>query len=158
MTDRDIRSIEETATDGTEHGAIHARQYRASDGASVEHPAVGSLILLYTTGRSTGKIRRTPLRFFALDDDDLMVAATARGSDTNPNWYSNLLADPRVWVRLDSDLYAATATPVQGEERDRLWTTVVLIGAPQFADYQAATWRVIPLVRLRRDVDLPVSS
>lgn len=140
--------IEELATDGTEHGATHSRQYLASDGTSVEHPAAGRLILLYTTGRSTGQIRRSPLRFFALDGD-LLVAATARGSDTDPDWYLNLIADPRVWVRHDSDFYEARATSVEGEERDRLWNTVVVPGAPQFADYQAATERVIPLVRLQ---------
>lgn len=145
----DLNSIEDEATDGTESGAAQSRQYLASDGATVDHPAVGSLILLYTTGRKTGKVRRTPLRFFALDDDDLLVAATARGSDTNPNWYSNLVADPRVWVRLDSHLYEARATSVEREERDRLWETVVVPRAPQFANYQAATERVIPLVRLQ---------
>jgi deazaflavin-dependent oxidoreductase (nitroreductase family) len=148
VTERGLNAIEDLATDGTEYGAIHSRQYLASDGASVEHPAAGSLILLYTTGRNTGKIRRTPLRFFALDDGDLLVAATARGSDTNPNWYSNLVTDSRVWVRHDADIYEATASSVDGEERDHLWSTVVVPRAPQFADYQAATERVIPLVRL----------
>ncbi len=141
-------TIEERARDGAEPSAVeHARQYLESDGASVDHPAVGSLILLYTTGRASGEIRRTPLRFFEVDDD-LVVAASSRGSSNHPDWYLNLVRDPKVWVRHDADLFPATALPVDGPDRDRLWETVVLTKAPRFAEYQAMTERTIPLVRL----------
>ena len=141
-------TIEDRALDGvTGNAAEHARQYLASEGAAVDHPAVGSLLLLYTTGRGSGQIRRTPLRFFEVDDD-LVIVASARGSATHPDWYLNLLDEPKVWVRLNADLYEATAIPIDGPERDRLWETVVLAKSPQFADYQASTERVLPLVRL----------
>lgn len=141
-------TIEDRALDGvTGSAAEHARQYLESDGAAVDHPAVGSLLLLYTTGRGSGQIRRTPLRFFEVDDD-LVIVASARGAATNPDWYLNLLDDPKVWVRRDADLYEATAIPIDGPERDRLWDTVVLAKSPQFADYQAKTERLLPLVRL----------
>lgn len=145
MTDRDIES---RARDGSQAlAATHARQYLESDGAAVDHPAVGRMILLYTTGRVSGEIRRTPLRFFEVGDD-LVVAASFRGSPSHPDWYLNLLADPKVWVRLGPDLYPARAEPIQADERDRLWNEVVVASAPQFAEYQAGTDRVIPLVRL----------
>jgi deazaflavin-dependent oxidoreductase (nitroreductase family) len=83
-----------------------------------------------------------------LDGDDLVVAASFRGSPRHPDWYLNLLVDPRVWVRLGPQLYSARAEPIPAEERDRLWDEVVVTSAPQFADYQASTDRVIPLVRL----------
>jgi deazaflavin-dependent oxidoreductase (nitroreductase family) len=141
-------TIEQRALDGAEPNAVeHARQYLESDGASVDHPAVGSLILLYTTGRASGEIRRTPLRFFEVDDD-LVVAASSRGSSNHPDWYLNLVRDPNVWVRRDAELFPATALPVGGPDRDRLWETVVLTKAPRFAEYQAMTERKIPLVRL----------
>ncbi len=141
-------TIEERARDSSEpRTAEHARQYLESDGASVDHPAAGRLILLYTTGRSSGEIRRTPLRFFE-DDADVIVAASSRGSDHHPSWYLNLLKNATVWVRRDADLYQATAVPIEGPERDRLWAEVVLADAPTFADYQANTDRTIPLVRL----------
>ena len=144
-------TIEDRACDGAEPTAVeHARQYLESDGASVDHPAVGSLILLYTTGRISGATRRTPLRFFEVDDH-LVVAASSRGSSSNPDWYLNLVDDPEVFVRRDADLYRARAVPVDPAERDRLWETVVVATAPQFADYQAGTKRTIPLVRLVSD-------
>jgi deazaflavin-dependent oxidoreductase (nitroreductase family) len=144
-------TIEDRAIDGTGiNAAVHARQYLDSDGSTVDHPAVGRLILLYTTGRSSGQVRRTPLRLFEVDDD-LVVAASYRGSPHHPDWYLNLLEDPLVWVRLNSELYPATAAQVEEPERSRLWDGTILVEAPQFADYQARTERVIPLVRLTRN-------
>ena len=141
-------SVEDRAVDPARPlAAQHVRQYLESDGALVDHRSVGHLILLYTTGRSSGKTRRTPLRFFEVGDD-LMVAGTYGGSPDHPDWYLNLIADPEVWVRHNADLYVATAVPLTGEERDRLWDTVVVSEAPQFAEYQAKTERVIPLIRL----------
>jgi len=143
-----VKTIEDRALDSAEpRTAEHARQYLESDGASVDHPAAGSLILLYTTGLASGEIRRTPLRFFEVGAD-LVVAASSRGAAKHPSWYLNLRSDPKVWVRRDADLYEAAAVPVEGSERDRLWETVVLAKAPTFANYQANTERTIPLVRL----------
>lgn len=141
-------TIEDRALDSpTGSAAEHARQYLESDGAAVDHPAVGSLLLLYTTGRISGQIRRAPLRFFEVDDD-LVIVASARGSVTHPDWYTNLLDQPKVWVRRDADLYQATAVSIDAPERDELWETVILARAPQFAEYQAKTERTLPLVRL----------
>jgi deazaflavin-dependent oxidoreductase (nitroreductase family) len=141
-------TIEDRAIDPSRpHAAKNVREYLASDGAKVDHPAAGHLILLYTTGRNTGEIRRTPLRFFELDGD-LMVAASYGGSSTHPDWYMNLVEDSTVWVRRDGDLFEADAIPIEGEERDRLWESVVVSIAPQFGAYQEKTDRTIPLVRL----------
>jgi deazaflavin-dependent oxidoreductase (nitroreductase family) len=141
-------TIEDRALDPSRpHAAKNVREYLASDGAAVDHPAAGSLIILYTTGRHSGEIRRTPLRFFE-GDGDLMVAASYGGAPRHPDWYLNLIEDPAVWVRRNADFYEAEANPIEGEERDRLWDTVVVATAPQFGEYQKKTERTIPLVRL----------
>ena len=141
-------TIEDRAIDSPrERPANHARQYIESDGAAVDHPAVGSLVLLYTTGRVTGQIHRTPLRFWVVGDD-LVVAASAQGADTHPGWYLNLLADPNVWVRRDAVFYEAAAETIDPAERDRVWNEIVVLQTPGMADYQAKTSRSIPLVRL----------
>ncbi|HEY4607082.1 MAG TPA: nitroreductase/quinone reductase family protein [Acidimicrobiia bacterium] len=141
-------TIEDRAVDGRgPNSALHARQYLDSDGASVDHPAVGRLVLLYTMGRVSGEIRRTPLRFFEVGQD-LLVAASNRGGPNHPDWFLNLQEDPKVWVRRDADFYEARAIVVDGAERDLLWETVVVATAPQFADYQAKAPRTIPLARL----------
>jgi deazaflavin-dependent oxidoreductase (nitroreductase family) len=141
-------TIEDRALDGASPTAAeHVRQYLESSGAAVDHPAQGSLIVLYTTGRVSGEIRRTPVRFFEAEDD-LIVAASYRGAPIHPHWYLNLLADPNVWVRRDSELYPATAKVLGASERDRLWEALIVVQAPPFAEYQAKTDRTIPLVRL----------
>jgi deazaflavin-dependent oxidoreductase (nitroreductase family) len=141
-------TVEDRALDPARpHAAKNVREYLASDGAEVDHPAAGSLILLYTTGRHSGEIRRTPLRYFEVDGD-VMVAASYGGAPRHPDWYLNLVEDPAVWVRRNADFYEAEAVLIEGEERDRLWDSVVLTTAPQFGAYQEKTERTIPLVRL----------
>lgn len=141
-------TVEDRALDPARpHAAKNVREYLASDGAEVDHPAAGSLILLYTTGRHSGEIRRTPLRYFDVDGD-VMVAASYGGAPRHPDWYLNLVEDPAVWVRRNADFYEAEAVLIEGEERDRLWDSVVLTTAPQFGAYQEKTERTIPLVRL----------
>lgn len=141
-------TVEDRAVDPSRpHAAQNVREYLASDGAGVDHPAAGSLILLYTTGRRSGDIRRTPLRFFEVGED-LMVAASYGGAPRHPDWYLNLMEDPAVWVRRNADFYEADAVTIEGEERDRLWESVVVATAPQFGVYQEKTERTIPLVRL----------
>ena len=56
-------------------------------------------------------------------------------------------ADPRVSLEVANETFDATATIVEGEERDRLWHDYVA-ALPWFADYPAQTGRVIPVVRL----------
>ena len=142
-------SIEDRAIDSSrQQTADHARQYLESDGANVDHPAAGHLILLYTTGRTSGEIRRTPLRFFD-DGDDLVVTASFRGSPKHPDWYLNILDDPNVWIRHNADLYEATASTLEPEARDEMWAYIVS-KAPHFAEYQEATDRIIPVVRFTR--------
>ncbi|HEU4917747.1 MAG TPA: nitroreductase/quinone reductase family protein [Acidimicrobiia bacterium] len=143
-------NVEDRAVDSSRpHAAEHARQYLESEGAEVDHPAAGSLILLYTTGRNSGEIRRTPLRFFEVDGD-LVVAASYGGAPRHPDWYLNLVADSAVWVRRDGDLFEADAIPIDDDDRDRLWESMVVATAPQFGEYQTKTERTIPLVRLVR--------
>jgi deazaflavin-dependent oxidoreductase (nitroreductase family) len=141
-------TIEDRAVDPSRpHAAKHVHQYLESDGAAVDHPAADHLILLYTTGRASGQIRRTPVRFFEVDDD-LVVAASYGGSPRHPDWYLNLVEDPTVWVRRNAEIYEADAIPIDRAERNLLWDTVVVSAAPQFGEYQEKTERIIPLVRL----------
>ena len=51
-----------------------------------------------------------------------------------------------------SETYKATATPLTGEERDRLYAKQAELWV-QFADYQRKTSRKIPVVALERQKD-----
>jgi hypothetical protein len=54
-----------------------------------------------------------------------------------------------VTVERGSETYEADAVVITGDERDRLFAAQAAV-MPGFADYQAKTTRVIPVVELRR--------
>jgi deazaflavin-dependent oxidoreductase (nitroreductase family) len=106
------------------------------------------LLLLTTKGRRTGAARTSPVMYLA-DGDRLLVFASKGGAPTNPDWYRNLVADPEVTVEVGTETYRAQAHPVEGAERDRLYAEQAS-RYPGFAEYQASTDRVIPVVAIVR--------
>jgi deazaflavin-dependent oxidoreductase (nitroreductase family) len=123
-------------------------EFRANEG-KVGGPFEGAhMVLLTTTGAKTGKRHTTPLVCLP-DGDRILVIASAAGAPAHPAWYHNLLANPEVTVERGTETYQATAVPTEREERDRLYAGFVEI-APGFAEYQAKTSRVIPVVALQR--------
>jgi deazaflavin-dependent oxidoreductase (nitroreductase family) len=106
------------------------------------------MVLLNTTGAKTGKSRTNPL-VALVDDDRVFIFASKAGAPTNPDWYHNIIANPRVTVEQGTERYEAEASVVQGAERDRLFG-IQKERMPGFADYEAGTDRVIPVIELRR--------
>ena len=107
------------------------------------------VVLLTTTGAKSGQTRINPLVCLPGDDGTLYVFASKAGAPTNPDWYYNLKANPEVTVEFGDERYAATATEVTGDERDRLYTEQAT-RMPGFAEYAEKTTRVIPVIALRR--------
>lgn len=120
---------------------------RAHDGEVTTGPMAGRPMLVMTsTGAQSNQPRRALLNF-SRDDDAYVVAGTASGSPTDPAWISNLRKHPEVTVEAEGRTFPATATIVDGEERDRLWDRHVE-RLPWFADYPSQIERTIPMVRL----------
>ncbi len=145
-------NIEEAAVvNPSAYAEAHIQQYLASDGHEVDHPAGDSLILLYTTGRKSGAIRRVPLGAFP-DGDSLLVIGSNAGRPSDPAWYRNIMADPRVWVRRKSDFFEATAVTIPPEERQVIWEGLTS-RVPLFAQYQEQAGRQLPVIRLTPTTD-----
>ena len=104
------------------------------------------LLLLHTTGAKSGQTRIHPVMYLDLDGHRYVFASKA-GADTDPDWYHNLVANPEVEVEAGSETYEATAKPVTGQERDRVYAEQAT-RYPGFAEYQEKTTRVIPVVEL----------
>src|SRR4029450_402457 len=68
-------------------------EFRANKGR-VKAFARQPLLLLTHTGSKTGIRRTNPLASFR-DCDRYVVVASKGGAPTNPDWYRNLLANPR---------------------------------------------------------------
>lgn len=121
-------------------------QFRA--GGEIEGMNRDRLVLLTTVGAKTGQRRTTPM-MFDRDADRLLVIASNIGATKNPDWYRNLVANPRVTVEVGDESYDAMATTAEGDERERLWSALKE-HYPFFAEHEAKTDRTIPVVVLTR--------
>jgi deazaflavin-dependent oxidoreductase (nitroreductase family) len=104
------------------------------------------LLLLHTTGARTGAERVNPVAYLA-DGNSLVVFASKAGAPTNPDWYHNLRANPRVRVEIGREERDVVARVAQGDERHRLWEAQKKV-TPGFADYEVKTNRQIPVIVL----------
>jgi deazaflavin-dependent oxidoreductase (nitroreductase family) len=123
-------------------------EFRANQG-QVGGPFAGApVLLLHTTGARTGLERVNPMMYLE-DGGRTYVFASKSGADTDPDWYHNLVANPDVTVELGAQTFAATARPVAGSERDRIYG-IQAERVPGFAAYAVKTTRVIPVVEIVR--------
>jgi deazaflavin-dependent oxidoreductase (nitroreductase family) len=121
-------------------------EFRANDGRVGGQFEQARLLLLHTKGAKSGQARINPLAYLELDGHRYVFASKA-GMETNPDWYHNLVADPAVNVEVGTDSYGATAHPLAGDDRDRVFAEQAR-RAPVFAEYQSKTARVIPVIEL----------
>ena len=128
--------------------AEHARRYLATDGADGHIWEGLPTLLLTTIGRRSGQSRTTPL-IYGQDGDRYLVVGSRGGAPEHPQWYRNLLAQPRVQVQVLGDRFQARARPASAAEKPALWQQMVQL-LPPYAEYQARTTREIPVVILER--------
>jgi len=121
-------------------------EYRRSGGALSGDMAGLPVLLVTTTGRRSGKPHTTPLGYIE-DDNRFVVAASAGGAPSDPDWYRNLVASSSVTVEVGSYTYAAEATITTGAERDRLFDRLAST-LPGMADHANTSGRVIPVAVL----------
>ena len=104
------------------------------------------LLILHHTGAKSGTVRQIPLMYQSLDNG-YAIFASKDGADTNPDWYHNLKANPAVKIEVGTDTVDVTARVAGTDERDPIWTKQKA-GYANFAEYEAGTTRVIPVVIL----------
>ena len=132
------------AEERNEHNRKVIEEFRASGGKSAGLPT----LLLTTTGAKSGQKRIAPLAYKD-DGDRLLIVGSRAGSDKHPDWYFNLLKNPRVSVEVGAETYDAEATPLAGEERDKKFAEYAAAYSI-FAEYQTRTKRVLPVIALKR--------
>jgi len=131
------------------YGQEHVRRYRETAGDVGHVWKEGSTVLLLTTtGRTTGEKHTTPL-IYARDGDNYVIVASKGGAPAHPGWYRNLAKDPEVEVQVLGEVFPARARTAEGEERERLWRKANEVW-PHYEEYQRKTDREIPVVVLER--------
>ena len=129
-------------------GDEHVKVYRETDGEQGYLWNGAPILLLTTTGRTSGEARTSAL-IFGRDGDDLLLVASQGGAPTHPNWYHNLSANPDVEVPVQGDVFPATARTAADDEKPRLWS-IMTDAWPNYDAYQERTDRQIPVVVLTR--------
>ena len=121
-------------------------EFRANDGRVGGNFEGATLLLLHTTGARSGEERVHPMMYQRLDRG-IAVFASKAGADTNPAWFHNLIGHPDVTAEIGTETRAFRAHVADSTEREPIWTRQKA-DYPGFADYEARTDRVIPVVVL----------
>lgn len=121
-------------------------EFRANEGR-VGGPFEGApLLLLHSTGARSGRERVSPMMYRSVPGGYAVFASKA-GADTNPDWYHNLIADPKASIEVGTDTIDVTARVTSGTERDEIWEAQKA-EYTGFAGYERKTTRQIPVVML----------
>lgn len=128
----------------------HVRRYIATDGRSgYLEGGMTNLILTYT-GRRSGQRYRTGLFFGEDNGRYVLVASGGAITQTHPQWYLSVRANPVVEVQILAERFTARARTTSGAERSRLWA-MMTAQAPIYLRYEILTRdREIPVVVLER--------
>jgi deazaflavin-dependent oxidoreductase (nitroreductase family) len=123
-------------------------EFRANDGQVGGQFEGAPVLLLHHTGAKSGSERVNPVMYQPVGDS-LAIFASKGGAPTNPDWYHNLLANPRTTVEVGADTVLVVARVAPAEERAPIWEKQKA-DYPGFAEYEASTTREIPVVILER--------
>ena len=137
-----------TSADDELFGAEHVRVYRETAGERGFHWRGTTILLLTTTGRTSGEPRTTPLIQRA-DGDRWILVASNGGAVEHPGWYQNLQVHPQATIEVKGDEIPVVASTASADERARLWSMMTEVW-PAYDEYQARTDREIPVVVLTR--------
>src|SRR5580658_8036017 len=130
-------------------GDEHVRRYRET-GGTVGHVwrRATTILLLTTTGRTSGEKRTAPL-IYVEDGPRYVVIASKGGAPEDPGWYKNLAKTPEVELQVKDEVFRARARKAEGEERTRLWRKATA-SWPDYEEYAKRTAREIPVVVIER--------
>ncbi|GIH75680.1 nitroreductase/quinone reductase family protein [Planobispora longispora] len=122
-------------------------EFRANAGRVGGYFEGARLLLLTTVGARSGAPHTTPVAYLPDGGERVLVIASAAGAPKHPAWFHNLVANPRVTVEDGVFTYEARAVVLEGDERDQAFARAAEAD-PGWAEYQAKTTRVLPVVAL----------
>ena len=145
--------IAETSLDGeyvpspTESVRTQVADYEASGGVKGGTLEGRPVVIVTSVGAKSGKVRKNPVMRI-VDGDRYVAVASAGGSPTNPSWYANLVAHPRVRLQDGASVKEFQAREVSGDEKRHYWTVAERFW-PHFPEYRRlAGGRDIPIMVL----------
>jgi deazaflavin-dependent oxidoreductase (nitroreductase family) len=125
-------------------------EFRANAGRVSGPLADTPLILLRHIGAQSTAEHVTPVAYTLLSDGSYGIAASNGGAADDPDWYHNLVANPRITVEVGAEVVTVLARESVGDAREKLWLTLV-DASPTLGEHQRKTSRRFPLLILTRD-------
>jgi F420H(2)-dependent quinone reductase len=104
------------------------------------------VLLLTTTGRTSGKTRTVPVGFLR-DGSAYVIIASNAGLPRHPAWFLNRESEPSATIQVKKRQMQVKAETANPEKRRELWARLMEV-APGYGRYQKQTTREIPLVIL----------
>jgi deazaflavin-dependent oxidoreductase (nitroreductase family) len=123
--------------------AAQVSKYEESDGREGAELEGKPCVILWTRGRRSGKIRKTPL-MRVTDDGSYAVVASMGGATKSPVWHWNMTEHTDVSLQDGAQLRDYVAHEAKGDEKADWWKKATEVW-PDYDNYQASTDRVIPL-------------
>jgi deazaflavin-dependent oxidoreductase (nitroreductase family) len=117
--------------------------YEKSGGLEATELRGVPVVVITSKGAKSGKLRKNPV--MRVEHDGAYAAfASKGGSEENPTWYANVLAEPLVELQDGPVKQDMRARLLEGEERATWWARGVAVW-PDYDDYQTKTDREIPV-------------
>ena len=125
---------------------LHTVLYRATSGLIGRRLVNNDMLLLTTTGRTSGMQRTVPLLYLR-SGNRLIVIASYGGRQEHPEWYRNLLSEPKASVQIRGERRNVVSATMDPLERAEWWPRIV-DAYGDYAVYQSRTDREIPVIWL----------
>ncbi|MGR8949532.1 MAG: nitroreductase/quinone reductase family protein [Gammaproteobacteria bacterium] len=110
-------------------------------------------LLLFHTGRKSGKQLKSVLQYYQRNDQ-IAIVASKGGAPSHPAWYLNLIAEPQCEVWIGTHKTPARARLVTASER-AFWWPEIKAEQPAQVGYEKSTEREIPILILELETSLP---
>jgi deazaflavin-dependent oxidoreductase (nitroreductase family) len=103
------------------------------------------VVIITMRGHRSGSVRKAPVMRVEHDGQYALVASKG-GDPEHPSWYFNLKTRPNeVRIQDGPEVFDVVVHETDGEERERWWERAVA-AYPPYAEYQASTERLIPVL------------
>ena len=121
----------------------NARKYKRTNGRKCGKLFDIDLCVITVKGRKSKELYDIPIIHIPYKNGVILVASQG-GAPHNPQWYYNLINNPKLYIQIKGEIKLYTAKLATDSERGWLWPLCVLT-YPGYAAYQARTNRQIPL-------------
>ena len=120
--------------------------YRLTGGVIGGRVQTLPVLLLTTTGRTSGKPRTVPVAYLRDGSTNVIIASYA-GLPRHPAWFLNLESHPEATIQVKKRQMQVKTETANPEKKRELWARLMEV-APGYANYQKRTTRDIPMVIL----------